>query len=254
MGQALVFGLVFSFLFLISHNGGLILSDLNQLQKSLGIDFRDLSLLKLALIHSSFINENPDIAQVPYERLEFLGDAVLGLVIAEKLYQDLPGAPEGEMTQLRAALVRREMLANLAQQINLGEYLYLGIGEQAGGGRQKPINLAGAFEAVIAAIYLDQGLETARVFILQRFGPQMHIQADQMAGTNYKSRLQEIMQAERQITPSYQVVESSGPDHDRLFVIDVKVFDEVLGRGSGKSKKAAETEAARAALEHLANR
>ena len=227
------------------------MSDLNQLQNNLGIAFRDVALLKLALIHSSFINENPELAPVPYERLEFLGDAILGLIIAEKLYHDLPGASEGEMTQLRAALVRREMLAALAQQINLGDYLYLGIGEQACGGRQKPINLAGAFEALVAAIYLDQGLEASRNFVLKIFGPHIHRQADQVAGTNYKSRLQEMMQAERQITPSYHVVEASGPDHDRLFIIEARICDEVLGRGSGKSKKAAETAAARAALEQL---
>jgi ribonuclease-3 len=227
------------------------LSDLNQLQNTLGIAFQDLSLLKLALIHTSYINENPGVASVPYERLEFLGDAVLGLVIAEKLYQDLPGAPEGELTRLRAALVRREMLAELAQQIDLGKYLYLGIGEQAGGGRRKPVNLAGSFEALIAAIYLDQGLQTARAFILNMFGPQIHRQADQAASTNYKSLLQEKIQAEFQVPPAYEVVESSGPDHDRLFIIEVKILDKVLGRGSGKSKKAAETEAARDALEHL---
>jgi ribonuclease-3 len=143
------------------------------------------------------------------------------------------------------------MLAGLARQINLGEYLYLGIGEQACGGRQKPINLAGAFEALVAAIYIDQGLEASRDFVLKMFGPQIHRQADQVAGANYKSRLQEMMQAERQITPSYHVVEASGPDHDRLFSIEVRIGDEVLGRGSGKSKKAAETAAARAALEQM---
>lgn len=231
--------------------GGFVLSDLNQLQNSLGIAFRDLSLLKLALIHSSYINENPGIAPVPYERLEFLGDAVLGLIIAEKLYQDLPGAPEGELTRLRAALVRREMLAGLAQHMDLGEYLYLGVGEQAGGGRRKPVNLAGSFEALIAAIYLDQGLETARAFILNMFGPEIHKEADQVASANYKSLLQEKMQAETQVTPVYEVVEASGPDHDRLFIIEVKIMDKVLGRGTGKSKKAAETDAARDALEKL---
>ena len=228
-----------------------ILSDLNKLQKNLGIVFTDTALLKLALTHSSFINENPGIASVPYERLEFLGDAVIGLIIAEKLYQELPGAPEGELTELRAALVRREMLAALAQQIDLGEYLYLGIGEQTGGGRRKPINLAGSFEALIAAIYLDQGLETTRSFVLRQFGPKLHRQADELAGANYKSRLQELMQSERQVTPSYHVVEASGPDHDRQFISEVTVLDEILGRGSGKSKKAAETEAARVALHKL---
>jgi ribonuclease III len=226
-------------------------TDIDQLQSTLGIVFNDPSLLKLALTHSSFINENPGTAPVSYERLEFLGDAVLGLVIAEKLYHDLSGAPEGELTRLRAALVRRETLAQIANGFSLGEYLYLGVGEEAGGGRQKPINLAGAFESLIAAIYLDKGLETARVFILQAFGPQVHQQADQAAGTNYKSKLQEIMQAERQITPEYLIISASGPDHDRIFTVEVKVRNEVLGQGSGKSKKSAEMEAARSALKSL---
>jgi len=227
------------------------LSDLIQLQNILGLRFTDPAVLKLALIHSSFINENPTLAPVSYERLEFLGDAVLGLVIAEKLYHDLPDAPEGDLTRLRAALVRRDSLADLARQINLGDYLYLGLGEQAGGGRSKPVNLAGAFESLIAAIYLDQGLETARVFILKMFGPQLHLQADRTAGANYKSRLQEMVQADYQITPSYHLVEASGPDHHRFFVVEVKIAEKVIGCGSGKSKKAAETAAARDALEKL---
>jgi ribonuclease III len=226
-------------------------TDINQLQSTLGIVFNDPALLKLALTHSSFINENPGTAPVSYERLEFLGDAVLGLVIAEKLYHDLSGAPEGELTRLRAALVRRETLAQIANSFSLGEYLYLGVGEEAGGGRQKPINLAGAFESLIAAIYLDKGLETARTFILNSFGPQVHQQAGQAAGANYKSKLQEVMQAERQITPEYQITSASGPDHDRNFTVEVRVGEEVLGQGSGKSKKSAEMEAARAALKNL---
>jgi ribonuclease III len=226
-------------------------ADINQLQSTLGIVFNDPTLLNLALTHSSFINENPGTAPVSYERLEFLGDAVLGLVIAEKLYHDLSGAPEGELTRLRAALVRRETLAQIANNFSLGDYLYLGVGEEAGGGRQKPINLAGSFESLIAAIYLDKGLETTRVFILRAYGPQLHQQADQAAGANYKSKLQEIMQAERQITPEYQIVAASGPDHDRNFEVEVKVGDEVLGQGRGKSKKSAEMEAARSALKSL---
>jgi ribonuclease III len=227
------------------------LSDLLKLQDILGIIFNESTLLKMALVHSSFINENPVVVSESYERLEFLGDAVLGLIIAEKLYQDLPEAPEGELTQLRAALVRREMLAGLARQIDLGEYLYLGIGEEAGGGRQKPINLAGALEALIAAIYLDQGLDSTRQFVINLYGPQIHSRAGQVVVANYKSRLQEVMQAERQVTPTYYVVEASGPDHDRLFVIEVRIAEEVLGRGSGKSKKSAEMEAARSALEQI---
>ncbi len=227
------------------------MSDLKQLQSNIGLKFREPALLRLALVHSSYVNENPDKAPVSYERLEFLGDAVLGLVIAEKLYHDLPEAPEGELTRLRAALVRREMLAQLAGRIELGNFLYLGIGEENGGGRLKPINLAGAFESLIAAIYLDQGLNAAQEFILRIFGPELHAQADMVAGANYKSRLQEMMQARSQITPVYHLLETSGPDHDRRFVVEVRAGEEVLGCGSGKSKKAAETAAARAALEKL---
>ncbi len=227
------------------------LSAINHLQKRLGITFQDSSLLKTALIHSSYINENPGITTPSNERLEFLGDAVLGLVIAEKLYLEPNEASEGEMSRLRAALISRETLAVLAQRIDLGNYLQLGIGEEAGIGRQKPVNLAGAFEALIAAIYIDQGLETARRFILKMFGPEMYKLADQTAAANYKSRLQEKIQAAYQITPAYQVIETSGPDHDRFFVIEVKAGDKLLGRGSGKSKKTAETAAARSALENL---
>ena len=134
------------------------MADLAALQQTLGISFNDLSLLEQALVHSSYINENPGFAPTSNERLEFLGDAVLGLIVAEKLYQDFPQFTEGEMTKLRSALVRRDTLARMARAIRLGDYLYLGKGEEASGGRHKPANLAGALEAVIAAIFLDQGL------------------------------------------------------------------------------------------------
>jgi ribonuclease-3 len=171
--------------------------------------------------------------------------------VAEKLYQDYPESDEGELTRLRSALVRKEMLAQIAGAIGLGDYLYLGIGEEAGGGRSKPANLAGAFEALIAAIYLDQDLSTAKMFILRLFGIEMLAQAHLGAGTDYKSKLQEVMQAERQITPNYLLVEATGPDHAKQFTVDVTIGDIVLGRGTGKSKKAAEMEAARVTLERL---
>jgi ribonuclease III len=227
------------------------LTDLSQFQNSLDIFFKNTSYLEQALVHSSYINENPGIAPVSNERLEFLGDAVLGLVIAQKLYQDFPQSSEGELTRLRAALVRRETLAEVAAEIKLGDHLLLGRGEESGGGREKTANLAGAFEALIAAIYLDQGLDAARKLILQLFGPEIHKQAQQVAGTDYKSKLQEIIQAQRQQTPVYHLVEAAGPDHARQFTIEVKIGHSVLGRGAGKSKKAAEMEAARVALEGL---
>ncbi len=145
------------------------MADLAALQQTLGISFNDSSLLEQALVHSSYVNENPGIAPASNERLEFLGDAVLGLTVAEKLYQDFPHSAEGEMTRLRAALVRGNTLARVARTIKLGDYLYLGKGEEASGGRRKPANLAGALEAMIAAVFLDQGLTITRDFILRLF-------------------------------------------------------------------------------------
>jgi ribonuclease III len=227
------------------------MANILSLQKDIGITFRNPELLELAMVHSSYINEKPGLVRDSNERLEFLGDAVLGLVIAEKLYQDLPESAEGELTQLRSALVRRETLAGMARMINLGEYLTLGKGEQSGGGRDKPANLAGAFEALIAAVYLDQGISTARQFILKLFGNEIYKQADQGAGTDYKSRLQEVIQSKHQIAPSYQIIQATGPDHAKEFVVEVRLGEKVLGQGSGKSKKIAEMEAAHSVLKSL---
>jgi len=227
------------------------LADLAALQQTLGISFNDLSFLEQALVHSSYTNENPGLASVSNERLEFLGDAVLGLVIAEKLYQDFPHFTEGEMTKLRAALVRRDTLARMARAVGLGDYLYLGKGEEASGGRRKLANLAGALEAVIAAIFLDQGSATTRDFILRLFNKELHKIVSQGAEVDYKSQLQELVQARQQSTPTYHVVEAVGPDHDKRFTVEVRVGDTVLGRGSGKSKKLAETEAALSAVQQL---
>ncbi len=227
------------------------MADLAALQQTLGVSFNDLALLEQALVHSSYINENPDFAPVSNERLEFLGDAVLGLVVAEKLYQDFLHSDEGEMTRLRAALVSRDTLAHLARAISLGDYLYLGRGEEVSGGRRKPANLAGALEAVIAAVFLAQGPATTRDFIIRLLDTELQKVVSQGAGVDYKSQLQEVIQAREQQTPAYHVVEATGPDHDKRFTVEVRLGDTVLGRGSGTSKKVAETEAARSALEQL---
>ena len=231
--------------------GPIVLADLAELQQSLGVSFSDPSLLEQALVHSSYINENPGFTLTSNERLEFLGDAVLGLVVAEKLYQDFPQLSEGEMTRLRAALVRRETLARVARAIKLGDYLYLGKGEEASGGQRKPSNLAGVLEAVIAAIFFDQGLTATRESILKLFHEDLERVASRGAEVDYKSQLQELIQARQQPVPIYQVVEAVGPAHDRRFTVEVKIGDIVLGRGSGKSKKTAEVEAARSALQEL---
>jgi ribonuclease-3 len=229
------------------------LADLEALQESLGVSFNDLSRLRQALIHSSYVNENPGSALAANERLEFLGDAVLGLVITEKLYQELPIATEGEMTQLRAALVSRDTLARLAKVTGLGDYLYLGKGEEISGGRDKPANLASALEAIIAAIFLDHNLATSKHFVLRLFQQELEKVISQGGIVNYKTQLQELIQARGQPLPVYYLLEARGPDHEPQFTIEVRSGDTVLGQGVGKSKKLAETEAARSALERLSN-
>jgi ribonuclease-3 len=225
--------------------------DLDSLQEALGVSFRDRAVLEQALVHSSYINENPAASSGHNERLEFLGDAVLSFFVAERLYREFPGLDEGEMTQLRATLVRRDTLARVGRGIRLGEYLYMGRGEEATGGRHKTANLAGALEAVIAAVYLDQGIAAAELVVGRLLGREWEASVRRGAGVDYKSRLQEVTQSRFQETPQYCLLGEEGPEHDKLFTVQVTVGAAVLGSGSGKSKKLAETAAARAALEKV---
>jgi len=227
------------------------LADRAALEKTLGVSFNDALLLEQALAHSSFVNENPTQVPQSNERSEFLGDAILGLVIAEELYQDIPDASEGEMTNLRAALVRGDTLARVARAIRLGDYLYLGKGEETNGGRDKTTNLAGALEAVIAAIFLDQGFATARKCTLRLFQSELRRAVSQGTETNYKSRLQEFVQARKGEALAYYVTRTEGPAHNRSFTVEVRSGDTILSKGTGRSKKLAETEAARSALEEF---
>jgi len=227
------------------------MADLATLQKTLGNSFNDLSLLTQALVHTSYVNENPTFATASNERLEFLGDAILDFIVAEELYQRFSNLSEGEMTKLRSSLVCRDSLSRIARAISLGNYLYLGRGEEASGGRRKPANLAGALEAVIASIFLDQGLAAARDFVLKAVNQELNKALTQGAEADYKSQLQELVQARHQQTPAYRVIEATGLDHDRIFTVEVRMGDIVMGRGSGKSKKIAEAEAARSALAYL---
>ena len=227
------------------------MADLAVLQEILGVTFNNSSLLEQAVVHSSYINENPVFASSHNERLEFLGDAILGFIVAEKLYQDFPDISEGEMTKLRSALVRRDTLARVARAVRLGDFLYMGKGEEASGGRGKTANLAGALEAVIAATFLDQGAATTGNLVLRLLGEELAKVVSQGVGVDYKSQLQELTQSRRQLTPTYRLVKAVGPDHDKRFIVEVMAGDMVLGKGAGKSKKLAETEAARSALERL---
>ncbi len=226
----------------------------NEFQKNIGIDFKDISLLTLALTHSSFINENPAIAPESNERLEFLGDAILGMVIAEDLYFKYPHHNEGELTNQRAVLVCSTTLGNIGENIGLGDCLFLGKGEEASGGRSKEANLAGAMEALIAAIYIDKGLEFTRNFIINIFDTELDKQGEKEACIGFKSKLQHIFQARKgkeKLTPVYTIVEATGPDHKKIFTAKVSVGNNILGTGQGKNKKVAETEAAKAALDKI---
>jgi ribonuclease III len=226
-------------------------ADIKELEKRLGISLKTRPLLEQALIHSSYTNENPARATGHNERLEFLGDAVLDLIVADKLYQDFPDITEGDMTRLRASLVRRETLARLAEDIDLGAYLFMGKGEESTGGRKKLPNLAGALEAVIAAVYLDMGMDTVRKMVLDLFTGEWKKLTSREHGIDYKSKLQEITQSRFQEIPAYRLASEMGPDHDKQFMVEVLVRAKVVGSGAGKSKKLAETEAARQAIQHL---
>lgn len=221
------------------------------LQQVIGVTFQDQSLLQQAFTHSSYTNENPDLALNDNERLEFLGDALLGFIVAEKLYAEFPNIAEGELTEIRVSLVREETLAQLAIELKLGDYLYLGKGEESTGGRQRQTNLADTFEALIGAIFLDQGLTATKSFVLDNL--KNHLKQIKTTGKspNYKALLQEFTQSEYKQLPTYHLVESSGPDHDKNFTIEVTLEDKTLGTGSGKSKRAAEMEAARSAWEKM---
>ncbi len=229
----------------------MLLSDLEQLQQVLGIRFADISLLEKSMVHRSYLNENQGNSIDSNERLEYLGDAVLGLVVAEKLFRDNPEFDEGKMTRLRSALVRRETLARIARNIDLGDYLYLGKGENSSGGRQKTANLACAMEAVIAAVYLDKGYEVTEKLILHLLAEEWEKALSKPAMIDYKSKLQELLQSQEQRIPSYHITGTHGPDHSKVFNAEVRLDERVLGSGSGKSKKQAESEAARQALEKL---
>ncbi|GCE28017.1 ribonuclease 3 [Dictyobacter alpinus] len=217
-----------------------------QLEEILGVQFQDPKLLRLALTHRSYIYETPGVGQSSNERLEFLGDSILALISADFLYRTFPDLSEGELTDVRAVLVRTETLAKFANEINLGKFLLMGKGEQHSGGGQRV--QASAFEAVLGAIYLDQGLDVARNFLLPRLDPLAHTIITKRLFKDNKSLFQEMAQAHEGITPSYRLVSQEGPSHNREFTVEVMLGDRVAGQGQGRNKQTAEQEAARNAL------
>jgi ribonuclease III len=221
-----------------------------QLQSSLGYWFKDMNLLRLALTHPSVAHEQ-GLTVEHNQRLEFLGDAVLQLVLTRFLYEKFPGFGEGPLTKARAQVVNRRSLAERARQVNLGEHLILSRGEELNQGRERPSALADAFEAVLGAIFLDGGYEAAQEFVRRRFGEVLDEMGVIPILDNPKGELQEILQAKSPESPRYQLTAVSGPDHDRSFECAVFYRGEELGRGTGKSKKEAETYAALSALKNL---
>ena len=222
---------------------------LKDLEAVIGYKFRNISLLQNALTHSSYANERWHNSLLSNERLEFLGDSVLGMLVAEYLYRNFPNRPEGELTRMRADMVCEQTLAAAANRIGLGQHLLLGHGEEQGGGRTRNSILADAMESVIAASFLDGGMEAAlqivRTFIF------VEVPVTKLHNADYKTQLQEMVQQKKNQTLAYELVGQSGPDHDKRFDVEVSLNGVAVGFGSGSSKKRAEQDAARAAIEKL---
>ena len=222
---------------------------IKDLETAIGYRFQNISLLQNALTHSSYANERWHNSLLSNERLEFLGDSILGMLVAEYLYKNFPDRPEGELTRMRADMVCETTLAAAANRIGLGEHLLLGHGEERFGGRSRNSILADAMESVIAASFLDGGIEAAlkivRQFIL------VEVPVTKLHNADYKTALQELVQQKKNQVLSYALVGQSGPDHDKQFDVEVSLNGAVVGKGTGRSKKRAEQDAARVAIEKL---
>ena len=222
---------------------------LKDLEAAIGYRFKNISLLQNALAHSSYANERWHSSLMSNERLEFLGDSILGMLVADHLYRNFPDRPEGELTRMRADMVCEQTLASVAGRIDLGRHLLLGNGEEQGGGRSRNSILADAVESVIAATFLDGGMAAARKFIQQFI--LVEVPVTKLHNVDYKTALQELVQQKKNQVLSYRLTGESGPDHDKRFEVEVSLNGAVVGMGSGSSKKRAEQDAARAALERL---
>jgi ribonuclease-3 len=228
---------------------------LDPFQKTIGYSFRKPDLLREALTHKSYLNEmrasDKDRAAQDNERLEFLGDAVLDLAVSERLISLYPLSSEGDLSKMKARIVSEVTLARVAKRLCVGKFLLLGRGEERTRGREKPSLLSDALEAVIAAVYLDGGFETARTVLLKIFEEEIHRLDRHQDDIDYKTELQECCQREFEVLPTYRVLRESGPDHQKLFEVKLTIKETVFGIGRGRSKKEAEQQAAKQALEKL---
>ena len=224
------------------------MTDFQTAAKVLGLSFTNPDLLAEALTHRSYLNENKN-AKAHNERLEFLGDAVLELAATRFLFETYPDKPEGDLTAYRAALVNTISLAQMARELSVNDLLLLSKGEAKDTGRAREIILANAFEAILGAIYLDQGYEAAEAFVVKHLFPKLNEVIEKGAYQDAKSRFQEAAQDREGITPSYKTLSETGPDHDRLFVVGVFIGEKEIAKGEGKSKQDAEQDAAKAALD-----
>ena len=222
---------------------------IKDLEAAIGYQFKNITLLQNALTHSSYANERWHNSLLSNERLEFLGDSVLGMLVAEYLFRNFPNRPEGELTRMRADMVCEKTLAAAANRIGLGNHLLLGHGEEQGGGRNRDSILADAVESVIAACFLDGGIQAALQFV-QKF-ILVEVPVTKLHNVDYKTQLQELVQQKKNQVLSYALVSQSGPDHDKKFDVEVSLNGTVVGSGSGSSKKRAEQAAACAAIEKL---
>ncbi len=224
------------------------MDELHELESRLALQFKDKSLLLRALTHRSYLNENPGDVLEDNERLEFLGDAVLDFLVGAYLYNRFPEMREGELTSLRAALVRTETLAEFSRSLEVGRFLQVGMGEAESGGRKRTPILCAAFEAIVGAVYLDRGLDAVQMLVEPLIAPALTKILDDSLHIDAKSEFQVWAQAQFNITPHYRVSGSSGPDHEKMFTVQVIVGDKAWGEGTGRSKQSAAQAAARNAL------
>lgn len=222
-----------------------------EFQDIIGVSFDNIELLDNALTHTSYANQHNLTYNHHNERLEFLGDAVLSIVVSEYLYKKYKNKPEGKLTKIRAGVVCEASLAEVARKLSVNQYLRIGKGEELSGGREKDSLIADACEAIIAAIYLDKGIEAAREFVIKNLSNKIEITGKGKSYNDYKTRLQELVQKTSLAVIKYRVVSETGPDHNKRFESEVFLNEKCYGRGNGKSKKVAEQNAARAALNSL---